>query len=81
MTILRQELVDVTLLHQDQGFYYVGQVKAVEMNHDREENVGMLTNAKGTQRQVESLLPIFGEHLNPAAVSNCHNIRVVTPNA
>jgi len=49
-------------------------MKAIQMNHHREQNLGMLTDAEGAKCKVEGLLTILSEYLHPATVTHSHDI-------
>jgi hypothetical protein len=55
------------------------QVKPIQVNHYRQQNSPVFTNAKATQDIIDNVLPILSKYLNPPGITDSHGIRVVTP--
>ncbi|MBA7658883.1 hypothetical protein ES703_66844 [subsurface metagenome] len=77
----RQELINIALLGEDYRLNDMGEVKAIEVNHHRQQNLLVFGNTKGTEDIIHHFLPVFGKELNPAGIADGHSVGVVTPDA
>ena len=57
----------------------MGQVKPVQVDHHRQQDPLVLSNAEGTDDIIHRFLTIFDKELNPAGITDGHSIGVVSP--
>ena len=62
----RQESVHHFRVPVLQGLDDMSQDKTVDIEHDRQGDLGIFGHAKGEKYMVEDFLPVLGENLNPA---------------
>ena len=60
--------VDLILIDRVQQLIGVGQHEAVQVHHDGQHHIGILSDLVGLENRVIRLLRVFGVQLDPAAL-------------